>query len=106
MKFSEKDPGPFFRSLNQKVKNYFTDKRISRFADASILVKGTIVILLYLCSYALLLTGYWKNPVLAVILPALMGISGVMIVFNLVHDASHRTLFRKRKWNAAVTLLG
>ncbi len=106
MKFSEKKPDPFFIHLNQKVKHYFEERKISRFADSSIAVKGILVISLYLGSYALLLSGYWQHSASAVLLLLIMGWAGVMIVFNLVHDSSHKTLFRSRQFNIWTTYLG
>jgi linoleoyl-CoA desaturase len=106
MKFSEKKPGPFFEALNEKVKTYFKNGRKSKYADVSIFIKGILVILLYISCYFLLVLGYSGSIWLSVLLLILMGFSGVMIVFNLVHDASHGTLFRSRRVNKAVTLLG
>jgi linoleoyl-CoA desaturase len=36
----------------------------------------------------------------------IMGLSGVMIVFNIVHDASHNVLFKNRSVNRAVAYFG
>jgi linoleoyl-CoA desaturase len=36
----------------------------------------------------------------------IMGLSGVMIVFNIVHDASHNVLFKNKSLNKAAAYFG
>jgi fatty acid desaturase len=67
----------------------------NRFADSSIYIKGGFLIALYICSYILLLSGS-LNTILSILFVMIMGLSGVMIVFNIVHDASHNVLFKNR----------
>ena len=77
----------------------------NRFADSSIYFKGASLIALYISSYILLLSGT-LNTILSVLFVMIMGLSGVMIVFNIVHDASHNVLFKNRSLNRALAYFG
>ena len=77
----------------------------NRFADSSIYMKGGFLILLYVSSYILLLSGI-LNTILSILLVMIMGLSGVMIVFNIVHDASHNVLFKNKSLNRALAYFG
>ena len=77
----------------------------NRFADSSIYMKGGFLIVLYVSSYILLLSGS-LNTIFSILLVMIMGLSGVMIVFNIVHDASHNVLFKNRSVNRALAYFG
>ena len=77
----------------------------NRFADSSIYRKGVFLIALYISSYILLLSGS-LNTILSILLVMIMGLSGVMIVFNIVHDASHNVLFKNQSLNRALAYFG
>ncbi|TMI96309.1 MAG: hypothetical protein E6H08_04620 [Bacteroidetes bacterium] len=94
MKFKSKNDSDFFSELIKKVDVYMETKGGNRFADKSIYIKGIILIGLYLSSYILLLSRS-LNIASSILLVMIMGLAGVMIVFNIVHDASHNVLFKK-----------
>ena len=105
MKFKSKNDSDFFSTLIQKVDDYMEKKGNNRFADSSIYFKGVFLITLYISSYILLLSGT-LNTILSVLFVMIMGLSGVMIVFNIVHDASHNVLFKNRSLNRALAYFG
>ena len=105
MKFQNKNTDLFFDELNKKVAAHFTIKNIDRFANRGVLIKAVLLVLMYFGSYALLLSGKF-NTTQSIILLVLMGITAVMIVFNIVHDASHKSLFKNQSLNKAVVYLG
>lgn len=105
MKFKSKNGSDFFTTLIKKVNNYIAEKNGNRFGNAGIYLKGLFLISLYTCSYIILLTTHLK-PYLSLLLVVLMGISAVMIVFNIVHDASHNVLFKSQKHNRTAAYLG
>ena len=98
MKFKSKNDSDFFSELIKKVDAYMEKKGGNRFADKSIYIKGSFLIGLYLSSYTLLLSQS-LNTGLSILLVMIMGLSGVMVVFNIVHDASHNVLFKNRSLN-------
>ena len=105
MKFKSKNDSDFFSTLIQKVDDYMEKKGGNRFADSSIYIKGAFLIALYISSYILLLSGT-LNTILSVLFVMIMGLSGVMIVFNIVHDASHNVLFKNRSLNRTLAYFG
>jgi len=105
MKFKSKNDSDFFSELIKKVDVYMEKKGGNRFADKSIYMKGSFLIGLYLSSYILLLSRS-LNIGLSILLVMIMGLSGVMIVFNIVHDASHNVLFKNRSLNKAAAYFG
>ena len=105
MKFKSKNDSDFFSELIKKVDAYLEKKGGNRFADKSIYTKGSFLIGLYLISYILLLSQS-LNTGLSILLVMIMGLSGVMIVFNIVHDASHNVLFKNRALNKAAAYFG
>jgi linoleoyl-CoA desaturase len=105
MKFKSKNDSDFFSELIKKVDDYMEKRGGNRFANSSIYVKGGFLITLYVCSYLLLLSGI-LNTILSILFVMIMGLSGVMIVFNIVHDASHNVLFKNRSLNRAFAYFG
>lgn len=105
MKFKSKNDSDFFSELIKKVDAYVEKKGGNRFADKSIYIKGSFLIGLYLSSYILLLSST-LNTGLSILLVIIMGLAGVMIVFNIVHDASHNVLFKNKSLNKAAAYFG
>ena len=98
MKFQNKNNSLFFDELTKKVESYFVGKGGSRLADKSIFIKAAFLLIVYCSSYFLLLSGK-LNDFFSVLLIMLMGAAAVMIVFNIVHDASHKVLFKNPVYN-------
>ena len=105
MKFKSKNDSDFFSELIKKVDVYMEKKGGNRFADTSIYLKGSFLIGLYLSCYTLLLSQKPGKGV-SVLLVMIMGLAGVMIVFNIVHDASHNVLFKSKSLNKAAAYFG
>ena len=105
MKFESKNSNRFFDELTQKVEAYFTAIGGNRLANKSIFFKGLLLLTVYWSSYMLLLSGKY-NALLSVSLVMLMGATAVMIVFNIVHDASHKVLFKNPAHNRLAAYLG
>src|SRR5678809_21242 len=105
MKFKSKNDSDFFSELIKKVDGYMENKGGNRFADSSIYVKGGFLIALYTGSYILLLSGS-LTTISSILFVMIMGLSGVMIVFNIVHDASHNVLFKNKSLNRTLAYFG
>ncbi len=105
MKFVKSNQTKLFSDLKAESNRYFIENNTSRFGNMSIYIKGFLVLAVYLTAYYHIL--FKIESILGfVIAYLLMGFSGVMIVFNLVHDASHHAL-SKYKWiNKSITYLG
>jgi linoleoyl-CoA desaturase len=105
MKFKSKNTSDFFSELTSKVEKYISEKGGNRFGNRSVFLKGIVLIGLYISCYTVLLL-FHKNPFLSVVLLMTMGFTAVMIVFNIVHDASHNVLFKKAVYNRVAVYFG
>ena len=105
MKFSKKNNSLFYKEVKKRINNYFQENQTNSYATAGLWLKGVILVSIYLSTYFLILLGNLESST-KLILAIIMGLSAVMIVFNLVHDASHNALFKQKKWNKWVCYLG
>lgn len=105
MKFLKTNKTDFYSGLNMEINSYFKNNGIDKYADAKFWIKGTGLIAFYLIAYYSIfkfngnffvqLAGYVS-----------LGLTGVLIVFNIVHDASHHAVSKNRKVNQYLSLLG
>jgi linoleoyl-CoA desaturase len=105
MKFKSKNNSDFFTELMKKVDNYIEAKDGNRFGNSNTYIKAIFLVVLYFSSYTLLLSRS-LNTILSVFLIAVMGFTAVMIVFNIVHDASHNVLFKNKSYNRIAAYFG
>ena len=66
MKFKSKNNSDFFAALVKKVDDYMEKNGGNRFANGSIYFKGVFLIMLYVSSYILLLSGN-LNTILSIL---------------------------------------
>ena len=93
MKFKSKNNSDFFTELIKKVDDYMDAQGGNKFGNSGIYIKGFFLVILYCSSYILLLRQS-LDMLASVLVLMIMGLSAVLIVFNIVHDASHNVLFR------------
>ena len=105
MKFKSKNDSDFFTELNKKVDCYLKTNGGNRFGNIATYIKSLFLVLLYISTYLILLIGD-INTTLSIFLAMLMGLTAVMSVFNIVHDASHNVLFKNPKANRTAAYLG
>lgn len=105
MKYTKNNKTLFIIGLQEQIKRYFIDYNITMYGNAKIFIKGIILLIIYCVAYAFLFRA--ENTFIAYIIAYIViGLTGVMIVFNIVHDASHNALFEKIKYNKYVCYLG
>ena len=105
MKFEAANTSTFYQGLKAEVDRYFSGRNTTIFADFRLWVKAFLLLSAFGLSYALLYL-YPLSFVQALLPFAIMGITGVMLVFNVVHDASHHAVFKMKKWNDKLRYLG
>lgn len=105
MKFEKGKNSDFSRGLNLRINEYFRICQRSRFANAEIYVKGLVLFTAYLGCY-LSIYLFQDNYTILAVLYILLGISGVMLVFNVVHDASHHAISKIKPVNNMLRYLG
>ena len=94
--FSRVDSAKFFRTLNQRVNNYFKDNNLSRNGNWRLHLKTVVMFSLYLTPYFLLLTldfPWWAQLLCTLV----MGVGMAGVGMNVMHDANHGA-YSSKKW--------
>lgn len=87
---------PFFKSLKEKVNNYFTENKLSRTGGTKLFFKSLFIALSALTIYIVLV--FFTPPILvAIVLCCLLGLNFAVIGFNIMHEGGHGS-FSKYKW--------
>jgi linoleoyl-CoA desaturase len=105
MKFEKGKSSVFFEGLSKEVETYLKNRKYTRFAGPQIYMKGILLLCIYIVCYTGIYFFQQQYAMLAFIY-IVMGISGVMIVFNIVHDASHEAVSRNKSINNVFRYLG
>jgi linoleoyl-CoA desaturase len=105
MKFTKGKGSDFYNELNIRIEAYFSNNNISKYADMQIIVKAILLLIIYACCYSCI---YIFPGQLEILIPAfmLLGLTAVILVFNLVHDASHYALSPKKYINKRIQYIG
>lgn len=96
VKFSRKDPGQFFKTLNQRVNSYFKENNIQKTGNWALHLKTLVMFTLFLAPYFLILTlnlPNWANFLLTII----MGVGMAGVGMNVMHDGNHGA-YSNKKW--------
>lgn len=88
VRFIAKDKNLFFPTLKKRVDEYFTERKISRHADRSMVFKTIILLCAYILPFVFILVF---NPPfgLSLVLWFLMGLGIGGIGMSIMHDANH-----------------
>jgi linoleoyl-CoA desaturase len=105
MKYLKTNSNPFYNGLRPLVNEYFELNEISSKGNWQLGVKVLLLIAVYLSAY-LSIFQFAATPWQFTTAYIIMGFSGVMIVFNLVHDASHKAIFVSKEANKIASLFG
>lgn len=96
VKFSRKDPSNFFRTVNQRVNNYFKENKLKKTGNWRLYSKSIVMFSIFLAPYFLILTlnlPNWSNLLLTVV----MGVGMAGVGMNVMHDGNHGS-FSTKKW--------
>lgn len=86
--FNNKQSREFGKTVKARVDDYFTEKGLSKHANAQMVAKTIILLSLYFGAYALILSGQFSPGVMWA-LTIVMGIGMAGIGFSVSHDALH-----------------
>jgi linoleoyl-CoA desaturase len=86
--FSKSHNVDFYKTLQQRVREYFKENNISRYANTKMVIKTIFMILLYVVPFVLILT-FLTNPLLIFLMWVLMGFGMSGIGLSIMHDANH-----------------
>lgn len=102
LRFSASKDVEFFKTLNQRVNDYFVKNGISKHGDGRMVFKTIVMVLIYVTPLALIMTGVVTNTALVLLLWAVMGIGMSGIGMSVMHDANHGSYSKNAKVNKYV----
>ena len=102
VRFSKKIGSDFNSTLKKRVKAYFKDNNISKYANTNMKIKTVFMILLYFSPYVLMVTGVVTNIWLIALSWAIMGLGAAGIGLSIMHDANHGAYSKKTRVNFIV----
>ncbi len=109
-KFSTQSNADFVTTLRERVNAYFETNNIERHGGAPIIIKTVIMFILYFTPLVLMIFGVVTNPWLVISMWLIMGLGGVGIGVNVMHDANHGAFCKSAFWNnlmgKSVNLIG
>lgn len=97
-KYSLSEDKDFSTVLKHRIDDYFRQNNLSRRGGPVITIKIIFILFLFISSYALMLSNLF-SPIGIFIFAVVFGISHVLIVFNIGHDAAHHALYNSRILN-------
>ena len=88
----------FTATLNKRVHQYFSENKISRYANGVMISKTIILLSAYLLPYAYLLI-FQPGIAISMVIWTIMGISLAGIGMNIMHDANHGSYSKNQRLN-------
>lgn len=104
VKFASDREEAFVRELKERVEGYFAVRGISDKANAAMVLKTIVMLLLTYGAYALIMAGDLSNGV-RLILCFVMGVGFAGIGFSIAHDALHGAYSRNKRVNALLGMV-
>lgn len=102
LKFSKKIGKDFNATLKKRVRAYFKDNNISKYANTNMKIKTVFMTLLYFTPYTLMLAGVVTNPWLVTLCWVIMGFGVAGIGLSVMHDANHGAYSKNNRVNYLV----
>lgn len=99
LKFSNTIGREFNATLKKRVRAYFKDNNISKYADTNMKLKTAFMLILYFAPYLLMVTGVVTNIWLIVLCWVLIGFGMAGIGMTIIHDANHGAYSKNQKVN-------
>jgi linoleoyl-CoA desaturase len=88
----------FIKTLKNRIDNYFAENKISKYAHSFVFFKIALILAIYFASYALMISNKFF-PSIDLLLGTICGLSTVLMVMNIGHDAAHNALSANKKVN-------
>lgn len=97
LSFTRDNGTGFYHTLQKRVSAMLEAKGRTRYANRLMLFKIAIYFLLFFLMYGLMLSA--SSTLWFYITYAGVGLTILLLVFNVSHDAAHHAIFRNKKWN-------
>ncbi len=79
----------FYKTLQQRVREYFKENNISRFGNTGMVIKTIFMISLYVVPFILINTIFVENALLTILSWLVMGFGMAGVGLSIMHDANH-----------------
>lgn len=99
LKFSHSIGKDFDSTLKKRVRAYFKENKISKYANTNMKVKTAFMLSLYFIPYFLAMFGVVTNTWLIVLCWVLTGFGMAGIGMSIIHDANHGAYSKNQKVN-------
>ena len=99
LKFSKLIGKDFNTTLKKRVRAYFKDNNISKYANTNMKIKTVFMVSLYLSPYLLMVFGVITNPWLITLCWMIMGVGAAGIGLAVMHDANHGAYSKSERVN-------
>jgi linoleoyl-CoA desaturase len=96
-KYAKRDVTGFYSVLRRRVDQYFIERNIAKRGGALVGFKTTLLLTMYTGFYILMLSS--QQPGYMLFFGILFGLTNVLIVFSIAHDATHNALFDNDRLN-------
>jgi len=93
----------FYRELNKAVNDYFKANGISRYGNASMVVKTVIMFLIYFAPFTLLFFDFGLGGWFVLLLYSFIGLGKSGIGLSVMHDANHNSYSKNKKVNKTLS---
>jgi linoleoyl-CoA desaturase len=105
LKFSNEKGVEFSRELRKRVKYYFEERGISKYANANMIIKTVFMLSVFLVPYILMVSGLFTNVFLILTIWMVMGFGAAGIGLAVMHDANHKSYSSKKTLNGILGYL-
>ncbi len=97
LKFTKDEGSDFYKELNEKIEEYFSEKGIHKTGNKTMIFKITLYFSLDILFYVLMITS--TSTIGFYTFYLLMGLSVLLTAFNISHDAAHGVAVKSKFWN-------
>lgn len=97
LQFSRDNGTGFYHILQKRVSAMLEAKGRTRYANRQMLFKIALYFILFAAAYTTML--FAQNKWWFYLSYASIGLTILLLVFNVSHDAAHHAIFRNKKWN-------
>jgi linoleoyl-CoA desaturase len=97
LKFIKDEGSEFYKELNERIEQYFSDKGIHKTGNKAMIFKIILYFSLDILFYSLMITS--TSTLSFYVFYLLMGLSVLLTAFNISHDAAHGVAVKSKFWN-------
>ena len=97
LKFSKDEGSDFYKELNERIEQHFSEKGIRKTGNKTMIFKIILYFSLDVLFYGLMITS--TTTLVFYTFYLLMGLSVLLTAFNISHDAAHGVAVKSKFWN-------